>query len=658
MDNNSAIFLTVRTGSTRLPNKALLKLNNNLTTIEFLIVRLKKYLNSKIVLCTSINKGDDSLELISKRHDILCFRGSEEDKLQRWYNAAKHFNIKNIVTVDGDDLFVEVSLIKKAFNQLENNDVDFIKGDHTGLVCGAFTYGFTFNSLERVINLKGDSDTEMMWVYFTETGIFKIQELENVPNSYYRDDIRMTLDYKEDLDFFNKVIEESSKNGIDNPNLNEIINIIDKNPDIKKINLFRQDQWKSNQEKNTKLILKNRKKFIGNEMKYISEIINSAKLSCTSGSWTKMLETDFSKKHECKYGIAFNSGTSTMHAALLAVGINPGDEVISPAFTVIMNTSTTIHANAIPVYVDIDPDTFNIDPKKLEEKITKKTKAIFIVNVYGLPCDYDEILEIANKYNIPVIEDNAECVLSKYKGKMSGSFGAMSSYSFENSKHISCGEGGMIITNDEKYGEYCRKMGCHGFKNLKAGNGAVKTNKDVWQNPNYERHDEIGWNYRLPEINSAIAYAQYERLEEIVDLRKESAKIFREVIKDCDYLVPQKELSDRDNSYWALGVKYYGEEKIGVSWYDFRQKYIELGGDGFYGSWKVPYLEPVMRDGNFKKRNPQLYANINYEQGLCPIAEEIQKRMMVFKTNYRNLDLARYKAHCLKKTILFFEKKL
>ena len=160
----------------------------------------------------------------------------------------------------------------------------------------------------------------------------------------------------------------------------------------------------------------------------------------------------------------------------------------------------------------------------------------------------------------------------------------------------------------------------------------------------------------MPEINSAVAYAQFERLEDIVSLRKQSVNIFRDVIKDCDYLIPQKEFDDRDNSYWALGVKYYGDEKIGVSWYDFRQKYIEFGGDGFYGGWKVPYMEPVMRNGNFKKRNPELYKNVKYEQGLCPVAEEIQKRMMVFKTNYRNLDLARYKASCLKKTINYFRK--
>jgi len=649
---NNAIFLTVRTNSKRLPNKALLQLTNQVSTIEFLIQRFKNYSNQTIILCTSVNKNDDILEEIAKRNNILCFRGSEEDKLSRWYEAAKKYSVKNIATLDGDDIFAEPSLVEKAFEVLNNDKtVDFIKGDHTGLICGLFTYAFTFDSLERVIKLKDSDDTEMMWVYFTETGIFNIKELNNIDKKYYRDDIRMTLDYNEDLDFFNAIIHKSSKKYF---YIDDIIEIINNYPEIKNINLFRQNDWKLNQEKNTMLKLKNARKFIGNEQKYVSEILNSAKLSCTSGNWTKTLEQDFAKKFNCKYGIAFNSGTSTMHAALLSLDIQPGDEVISPALTVIMNTSVTIHANAIPVYVDIDPKTFCIDASKIEAKITPKTKAIFIVSIYGLPCDLDTIMKISRKYNIPVIEDNAECFLSTYKGQIVGSITDIASFSFENSKHISCGEGGMITTNNEKYATYCRKMGCHGFKNLRADNGAIKANKDVWQNPDYKRHDEIGWNYRLPEINSAIAYAQLERLETIVEMRIMSANIFIDVIKNCDFLIPQFTPDDRTNSYWALGILYYGEEKFGVSWYDFRQKYIEFGGDGFYGAWSVPYLEPVMTERNFVKRNPEIYKNVFYTKGECPIAEDVQKRLMVFKTNYRNRDLAKYKAYCLKRTIEYY----
>jgi len=643
------ILLTVRTNSMRLPKKCLLHLNNGMKTIEFLINRIKKCKNyDKIILCTTTNQEDDILIDIAKKNKIDFYRGSENDKLDRWYNACKEYSIKNIVTVDGDDLFVEPTFINKAFEQIKN--CDFIKGDHTGLVCGSFTYSFTFDSLRRVWELKDSENTEMMWVYFTDTGIFNMEELEGINEKFYRDDIRMTLDYKEDLDFFNEILKYNK-----DPDLEDIINIINSNPKIKEINFFRHKQWKDNQNSKINIKVKNKSKFLGNEMKYVSEVLNSNKLTNTGGNFTSRLEKEFSQKLDTKYGVAFNSGTSTMHAALLAIGVKPGDEVISPALTVIMNTSTTIHAGCIPVYVDVDPETFCIDVKKIEEKITPKTKAIMIVSLYGLPCDIDEILEISKKYNVPVIEDNAECILSTYKGKKVGSLLDMASYSFENTKHLSCGEGGMIITNNENYAKNCRKSGGHGFKSLSSVSGKIKLDKDKWQNPDFERHDEIGWNYRMGEINSAIALAQLERIEEIVDLRIKSAEIFLEVIKECDYLIPQKIPSDRTSSFWSVPVIYNGEEKIGVSWYDFRKKYIEFGGDGIYSTWKVPYMEPVMRDRKFVKMNPEVYKDVKYEEGLCPVAEDIQKKLMVFKTNYRNLDLAKYKAYCLKKTIDYFK---
>jgi len=396
--------------------------------------------------------------------------------------------------------------------------------------------------------------------------------------------------------------------------------------------------------------MKNTNKYLGNELEYISKVLNSEQWSSTEGSWCGKLEREFANKFGMNHGIAFNSGTSTMHTALVALGIKPGDEVISPALSVIMNTSTTIHANAVPVYADILEDRFTIDPEDVERKITSKTKAIMIVSVYGLPCEMDEIMHISRKNGIPVIEDNAECFLSRYKGKMVGSFGNVSSYSFENSKHLSCGEGAMIITNDTELAIMCRKVGGHGFKNLQADEGRIKANLDVFQNPDYKRHDEIGWNYRLSEFLSAIALAQLERLDELVKMRKESAEIFLDVINDYDFLVPQFTPDYSDNSYWALGVK-YEQDKTGISWYDFRKVYVDNGGDGIYGAWSVPYLEPVMSDGNFRKRFPKIYENVSYAKGSCPMAEEVQSKLMVFKTNYRNLELAQEKANILRNTI-------
>ena len=402
--------------------------------------------------------------------------------------------------------------------------------------------------------------------------------------------------------------------------------------------------------------MKNPNKYLGNELEYIKKVLNSQNWSATEGSWTGKLEKEFAKQFNAKHGIAFNSGTSTLHAALEAVGVKAGDEVISPGFTVIMNTTSTLHANAVPVYADVLEDRFTIDPEDIEKKITPRTKAISIVNIYGLPCEMDEIMHISNKYGIPVVEDNAECFKSKYKEKMTGTIGDMASYSFENSKHMSCGEGGILITNNEEYARASRKVGGHGFKSLQADEGRVKLDLDVFQNPNYKRHDSLGWNYRLSEFLSAIALAQLENLDEIVNRRKESAQEFLRVIEGCSFLKPQYTPDYADNSYWALGVIYNGKEKLGVSWQEFRRQYLLNGGDGIYGAWSVPYLEPLMSERAYVSRLPVLYENTSYQKGLCPTAEKIQSKMMVFKTNYRDTGLASYKAQALAKTIAKFEK--
>lgn len=402
-------------------------------------------------------------------------------------------------------------------------------------------------------------------------------------------------------------------------------------------------------------MLQNPSKYLGNELKYLQKVLEGESWSATGGSWTIGLEKEFAKRIGTRYGVAFNSGTSTLHAALEAAGVKPGDEVISPALTVIMDSTATFHANAIPVYCDVDEKTFNLNPDDLEGKITDKTKAIVAVALYGLSPDYDRILEIAAKHNIVVIEDNAQAVLSRYKGRVLGTIGDMASFSFENTKHISCGEGGMILTDNEKYAEMVRKIGGHGFKNLRAEDGRVRLNQDMFQNPNYKRHDVLGWNYRMPEFTAAVAYAQLERVDELVKLRQDTAKLFMDVMtQECDYLIPQYTPEGYENTYYSLGVIYEGEEKIGVSWEEFRKTYVEMGGDGFYGAWSVPYLEPMIANRIFAERLPEIYRDVRYEEGICPVAEKIQKKIMQFKTNYRDLELAKIKADVLSKTIRKF----
>ncbi len=395
-------------------------------------------------------------------------------------------------------------------------------------------------------------------------------------------------------------------------------------------------------------------KFLGNETEYLQRVLNAESWSSTAGSWCRKLEQDFCASIGAKYAVAMNSGTSTLHAALEAVGVGYGDEVISPAITVIMDSTATFHANAIPVYADVCEDTFNIDPDDIERKITEKTKAIIAVSLYGLPCEMDRIMEISDKYDIPVIEDNAQCFTSKYKGRYAGTIGHISSWSFENSKHITCGEGGIITTNHECYAEMCRKIGGHGYKNLRATEGQIKLNQSVFQDPDYKRHDTLGWNYRLSEILAAVTVAQLENIDQKVQQRVEVASMFIDVMNESDIFRQQKVAEYCDHSYFTLGVLYDGLEKAGISWKDFREKYVSFGGDGFYGAWSVPYLEPLIADRRFVKRCPDIYGDLKYEAGLCPVAERIQPKLMQFKTNYRDLDTAREKAEALRKTINFY----
>ena len=251
---SNGIFITVRTNSTRLPKKALINFTDGLTTIEYLIKRVKNSRKAdNIILCTTTRSEDDILVDMAINNNIKFFRGSVEDKLERWSGAASKFSIDYIVTADGDDLFCEPKLIDCAFEQFEKYDPDFIMS--TGIICGAFTYGIKTNALMKVCQIKDSNKTEMMWVYFTDTGLFKIEELNNVSPQFFRVDIRMTLDYNEDLIFFKEVLAKAN-NTNNYLHLDDIIQVIEKNPELKDINYFRQNEFLLNQKKKTFLKIK------------------------------------------------------------------------------------------------------------------------------------------------------------------------------------------------------------------------------------------------------------------------------------------------------------------------------------------------------------------------------------------------------------------
>ena len=275
----------------------------------------------------------------------------------------------------------------------------------------------------------------------------------------------------------------------------------------------------------------------GNELNYLKQVLSNSD-EVKKNPFTDRLEEAFCKKYDVKYAIAVNSGTSGLHAALVAAGVKPGDEVITTPFTVLVDSSVPVIMGADPVFADIDPETHNIDPNSIQERITKKTKAIIPVAHDGLPYDIDEVKKIADENNIVVVEDNAQAMLAEYKGRYVGKDANITMFSFERTKHVSTGEGGLLITNDEELAAKSRKFAGMGFKNLSAKKSDLVAGVPLeYQTPNYERNDEVGLNYRFNEFLAAIALAQFEIADERVKLRRDIAKIYTEVFNDTEFKI-------------------------------------------------------------------------------------------------------------------------
>lgn len=249
-----ALFVTVRKDSSRLPNKAVRQILG-FPVLGMIIKRAKQAKNfDEVIVCTTKRSIDDEIVTIAGEYGAKIFRGDLNDKLNRWLGAAHAYAIDYIVTFDGDDLFCEPKLLDMGADQIISRNLDFIEAP-AGLICGAFTYAFTTKALEKVCEIKASDDTEMMWTYFKDTGLFKVGELENVDDVYFSDAIRSTLDYPEDFEFFTKVFEhfQCKNNDID---LKDIVAYLEKNPAIARININRQQEFLDNQRAKTHLILK------------------------------------------------------------------------------------------------------------------------------------------------------------------------------------------------------------------------------------------------------------------------------------------------------------------------------------------------------------------------------------------------------------------
>lgn len=287
----------------------------------------------------------------------------------------------------------------------------------------------------------------------------------------------------------------------------------------------------------------------GNELKYVTEAVGTGWIS-SSGKYVNQFEGAFAKYCGVKYAVAVCNGTVAIHLALSALGIGRGDEVIIPSFTMIATAFAVCYTGAKPVFVDADKDTWNIDVTKIEEKITQNTKAIIPVHVFGNPCNMDEIEKIAKTHNLYILEDAAEAHGAEYKGKKTGSFSDIASFSFFANKNLTTGEGGMVVTDSEDYYKKCRY-----FKNMCFPVDA----------PRVYSHDDIGFNYRMSNLHAAIGLAQVEKADDYRVMRIKNAMLYKEYLSDCPGIVFQKDENDSLNVHWMNAIiidpKQYGHNK-------------------------------------------------------------------------------------------------
>lgn len=281
------------------------------------------------------------------------------------------------------------------------------------------------------------------------------------------------------------------------------------------------------------------------EIKEVVDTLKSGWLS--TGPKTLKFEKLIAAYAEAKYAIALNSCTAGLHLSLIALGIGEGDEVITTPFTFASTANVIVHVGAKPVFVDIKKDTYNIAPEKVKRAITAKTKAIIPVHYAGQPCDMRELMEIAQKHNLYVIEDAAHAIGAEYKGKKIGTFGDITCFSFYATKNMTTGEGGAITTNEDKVAEKFRILRLHGIT------------KDAWKRYSvsgswYYEIEDCGWKYNMSDIQAAVGVQQLRKLDKFIEIRRKYAHIYNEEFSQLGGIITPYEKSDVKHVYHLYPV--------------------------------------------------------------------------------------------------------
>ncbi|GAC1356948.1 MAG: DegT/DnrJ/EryC1/StrS family aminotransferase [Herpetosiphon sp.] len=332
----------------------------------------------------------------------------------------------------------------------------------------------------------------------------------------------------------------------------------------------------------------------GNEGQYLAECVSSGWIS-SNGPFVTRLEEQLATVTGRRFGVAVTNGTAALEAAVAALDIGPGDEVIMPTFTIISCAAAVVRMGGTPVLVDSDAVTWNMDVGAIERRITTRTRAIMVVHIYGLPVDMAPVLRLAEVHGLAIIEDAAEAIGQSYAGRPCGSFGTLSTLSLYANKHVTTGEGGMVLTDDERLAERVRSL-----RNL------------CFQPGRRFVHEELGWNWRITNLQAAVGVAQVERLEHFLARKRAMGALYTSLLKDVPGLrLPCAQMPFADNVYWVYGLV-LGDE-VG---FDAEEAQRRLNA---VGVGTRPFFWPMHEQPVFHKRG--------WFSGECyPVAERLARR--------------------------------
>ncbi len=360
------------------------------------------------------------------------------------------------------------------------------------------------------------------------------------------------------------------------------------------------------------------------EKRAVLEVLESGKLSTfiaqpgkyfLGGEKIRQFEQDFASYNSTKYAVAFNSATSALHAAVVACGTKAGEEVLVPPYTFTSTATCALMNNSIPVFVDIQSDIFCMNPAKIEQALTPQTRAIIPVHLFGHPADMDKIMEIAKRHKLKVIEDCAQAPGAIYKGRLVGTIGDCGVFSFQETKNMMTGEGGMLITNDDDIAGIARMVRNHGEVVLEG------------QKQRTYRADMLGWGYRMTELEAALGIEQLKKLDKLNQKRIDLANYLSSRLSDIDGLTPPIVYPNAKHVYYVFPIR-YDESKTGIS-RDLFVKALVAEGIPFGAGYVRPlYLNPI-----YHEAKPFIYnyfgKGINYDKGICPVAERLYEKELM-----------------------------